>query len=318
MVSVIYIIKEKFKNMDAQQDILIYVDENDKAEARSIAKSFAENDVKNRAYYNILGAQLAGKYLASEGIAMSPVDNLHNIRKVLEELDISDVILPRTHIDVRVVFDDKYIFVPKSHFELKITPHIYLVLQMSNDQTHVKFLGFFEPDAINQENQNDQYYFIDKSELMPTEKLYSYLDAAKTSTVTELSEEELQNFEESIINMVDNDIELLEKKILLKVLTKSQELRNKFIEFENFELISYRLTTEYGLEENIQEAEVPEEQPLQEQNDSEQFTQNEFEVFESTDEFFENLSQTEDVNSEKMYNDIDGEKYSDTNDESKD
>ena len=118
--------------------------------------------------------------------------------------------------------------------------------------------------------------------------------------------------------MVDNDIELLEKKILLKVLTKSQELRNKFIEFENFELISYRLTTEYGLEENIQEAEVPEEQPLQEQNDSEQFTQNEFEVFESTDEFFENLSQTEDVNSEKMYNDIDGEKYSDTNDESKD
>ena len=189
---------------------------------------------------------------------------------------------------------------------------------MSNDQTHVKFLGFFEPDAINQENQNDQYYFIDKSELMPPEKLYSYLDAAKTSTVTELSEEELQNFEESIINMVDNDIELLEKKILLKVLTKSQELRNKFIEFENFELISYRLTTEYGLEENIQEAEVPEEQPLQEQNDSEQFTQNEFEVFESTDEFFENLSQTEDVNSEKMYNDIDGEKYSDTNDESKD
>ena len=31
---------------------------------------------------------------------------MHNIRKVLEELDISDVILPRTHIDVRVVFDD--------------------------------------------------------------------------------------------------------------------------------------------------------------------------------------------------------------------
>lgn len=289
--------------MESQQDILIYIEENDKNEARIIAGSFADTNVKNRAYFNILGARLAGRYLASEGIAMSPVDNLHNIRKVLEELDISDVILPRTHIDVRIVFDEKYIFIPKSHFELKIQPHIYFVFLMAKDQSHVKFLGFIESSAINQELQNQEYYFVAKSQLQPPENLKSYLDNAQTSTRTELSQEELQNFEESIIDMVDNDIALLERKILLKVLTKNQELRNKFIEFENFELISYRVASEYDL----QEPSDGQNEPETTEPEIEKTPQDEFEVFESADEFFENLSQTEDVKSENMYNDIDGE-----------
>ena len=288
--------------MDSQQDILIYIDENDKSEARTYAKTFADNNVKNRAYFNILGARLAGKYLASEGIAMSPVDNLHNIRKVLEEVDIADVILPKTHIDVRVIFDDRYIFIPKSHFELNILPHIYFIFLMAKDQSHVKFLGFVEPAAINQELQNDEYYFITKEKLQTPEKLNFYLDNAKMFTRTELSQEELQNFEESIIDMTDNDIGLLEKKILLKVLTKNQELRNKLIEFENFELISYRVANEYDLNETENAKILP---SGEEKTDTIQ--QDEFEVFENTDDFFENLSQTEDVKSENLYNDIDGE-----------
>ena len=266
--------------MSLEQNTLIYIDEKDRHEARIMAKCFAEENIRNRAFTNVLGAILAGKYLTSEGIAVSPVDNLHNIRKILEKLDISDVILPRTHIDVRVVFDENYIFVPKSHFDLKILPHIYLVFELAHDVNYVKFLGFFEPAMINQNN------FMNKKDLIPVARLTEYLEKAQTSTVTELSEAELDNFNESIIEMVDDDIDELDEKILIKVLTKSPELRNKFIEFENFELISYKAANEYQLKSQNEVIEVEQISSLE--------PIDEFENFDKNDEILENLSQTED------------------------
>lgn len=42
-------------------------------------------------------------------------------------MDISDIILPNIRMDVRVVFDENAIFIPKSHFEYNLVPDIYLV-----------------------------------------------------------------------------------------------------------------------------------------------------------------------------------------------
>lgn len=97
-----------------EQGTLIYVEENDKSEARVLAQNFAKNDVKSRAYVNALGAELGMKYLSLENINNQRLYNMHSVRKVLEEFDISDIMLANIHIDVRVVFDENYIFVPKS------------------------------------------------------------------------------------------------------------------------------------------------------------------------------------------------------------
>ena len=113
-----------------EQGTLIYVEENDKSEARVLAQNFAKNDVKSRAYVNALGAELGMKYLSLENINNQRLYNMHSVRKVLEEFDISDIMLANIHIDVRVVFDENYIFVPKSHFEYDILPDIYnLILE---------------------------------------------------------------------------------------------------------------------------------------------------------------------------------------------
>ena len=133
--------------MGTQQDTLIYIDEKDKHDASAAANAFAHKDVKNRAYINTLGADLAMKYLASENIDISNVYNIHSIKKILEELDISDIMLPNIHIDVRVIFDENIIFIPKSHFEFNLVPDIYLVFNLAKDFSHVKFMGFFEKNA---------------------------------------------------------------------------------------------------------------------------------------------------------------------------
>ena len=230
--------------MVTEQDTLIYIENQDKHDASVAANAFAHKDIQNRAYINTLGADLALKYLASENIDVSNIYNIHSIKKILEEIDISDIMLPNIHIDVRVVFDENAIFIPKSHFEYNLVPDIYLVLHLAKDFSNVKFLGFFEPKLINKNNANDKYYFIEKEKLNPVRDLKHYIESFKGNTCEKLSDEELANSERIIIAMADNDISEEDKKYLIQQLTKSAELRDKFFEYENFETLSYKAMTD--------------------------------------------------------------------------
>ena len=188
------------------------------------------------------------KYLASEDINISNIYNIHSIKKILEEIDISDVMLPNIHIDVRVVFDENVIFIPKSHFEYNLVPDIYLVFHLAKDISHVKFLGFFEPKLINKNNANNEYYFIEKEKLSPAVDLKKYVENFNGSHQENVSEDDLLNSERIIIAMSDNDITENDKKYLIQQLTKSAELRDKFIEYENFETLSYQAMTDPMIE----------------------------------------------------------------------
>lgn len=223
-----------------EQGTLIYVEENDKSEARVLAQNFAKNDVKSRAYVNALGAELGMKYLSLENINNQRLYNMHSVRKVLEEFDISDIMLANIHIDVRVVFDENYIFVPKSHFEYDILPDIYFVMQLAADHSHATFLGFFEPKLINKNNQNDKYYFIEKEKLTVPSNLKAYIENFKGNTTQSLSDTENEKAEMLMVAMADQNISREETKELLKMLQRSADLRDEFIEFENFELLSYK------------------------------------------------------------------------------
>ena len=173
--------------MGMEQETLIYIEENDKKEARILTQSFANAETKSRAYINALGANLGMKYLALENINNGKTYNLHSIHKILEEMDISDIMLSNIHIDVRVIFDENLIFIPKSHFEYDILPDIYLVLNLSEDHAHAKFLGFFEPKLINKNNQNDNYYFIEKEKLSAPVNLKQYIENFKGNTTSSVS-----------------------------------------------------------------------------------------------------------------------------------
>lgn len=234
--------------MVLSQDTLIYIEENEKIEASIAAKGFADIETQNRAYINTLGAELCLKYLVSENINIDNIRNIHSIKKVLEEVDIADVMLPNIHIDVRVVFDENFIFVPKSHFENNITPDIYVVFKLAQDLTQVSFLGFFEPKLINKNNANDTYYFIEKEKLNSPIDLKRFITNFQGNTNQTLPNEVLEATETIMLSMIDNEISASDKKYLLEQLTKSAELRDRFIEFENFELLSYRALTDNDIQ----------------------------------------------------------------------
>ena len=291
--------------MTSGQETLIYVEENDKAGASAQAKGFAKNSVRNRAYINTLGVELGLKYLASEGINVSNLHNLHSVHKFLEEFDIADIILPNVHIDVRVVFSDKYIFVPKSHFEYGLTPDIYLVFQLSEDQSYVKALGFFKPELINKKDANNDYYFIQKEKLTPVINLKAFIESASNNTTQILDEETVYMSESYFISMVDNDLHDEDKKNLIGTLLKSDSLRDRLIEFSNFEILSYKAANDDDLQKTITETsahtpmiltagdDLPEE-PADLQNSPENLSQpvDEFEMFDNSNDEFDAMEST--------------------------
>ena len=230
--------------MGSNQETLIYIEDKDKLDASVAANSFAHSAVKNRVYINTLGAKLGMKFLASEDIDVSNIHNMHSIKKVLEEVDIADIMLSNIHIDVRVVYDENAIFVPKSHFEYGLTPDIYLVFKLAKDMSCVAFLGYFEPSLINKNNANSDFYFIEKEKLSPAASLKNFISDYKGSTNSSVPGEDIENSERIIMAMADNDVSDEDRRYLIKQLTKSAELRDKFIEYENFETLSYKAMTD--------------------------------------------------------------------------
>ena len=235
---------------------LIYVEDTDKLEAGVAANYFVEKDIRNRVYINTLSAELAMKYLVALGLDAKDLKNIHSVKKVIETFDIADVMMKNIHIDVRAVFDEDVIFIPKSHFEFNLVPDIYLVFQYMRNFSDVKILGFFEPKLINKNNSNKEYYFIEKEKLCPICDLKSYIENFDGNTDTGLSQEERETCETLIVSVCDHDVSDDDKKYLFGCLMKSLDLRDKFNEFENFETLSFKAMADTSVQKKYFNMEV--------------------------------------------------------------
>ncbi len=235
------------------ENTIFIIDEEEKEEAKALTQSFVKTDVRSRAYANALGSEICLKYLRENNILNEKTYNMHNIRKILEEFDISDIILSNIHIDVRVVYNENEIFIPKSHFDYNLTPDIYVVLKISKNYSDTELLGFFEPKMLNKNNANDKYYFIEKEKLSSPLDLKSYIENHQGSTSKDYSDDELEKAEFWMISMADHSVSEEDKKKLLECLKHSSKLRDRFIEFENFEMLAYQAVNVVGLDRKTKE-----------------------------------------------------------------
>ena len=225
--------------MALEEKIEVKIENSDKSSASFFSCKFADKKIKNRAYVNALAAGITAKYLNNNGIKTDDTRNLHYVRKILEEFDIADIELKNVRIDVRAVFDESEIFIPKTHFEYNILPDIYVIIKLKDDDS-AEFLGFIEPKIINKNNANHEYYFVEKEKLSSiSDLIHTIKDFKSSNTMQNLSESDIEKSRDLMFDMLDNNISEGEKKNLLHNLLKSYELRDNFIELENFETISY-------------------------------------------------------------------------------
>ena len=222
-----------------EKGLLIDIDESIIKESGYMSRIFVKKDIKNRAYINTLGAEGLKKYLSENGFDLEDIYSVHSIARILELLDISDVMLPNIHIDVRVVFDENQIFIPKSHFELEILPDIYVAAKLDYHFDQLEVLGFFTPDSIDKSRADKDYYFMDFDKLSSVDELIEYVKNYKTSKYRDLSDDEMLRGRELSVFLSDHCIEEDDLKEFLDLLCASDKLREAVIEYDNFETLSY-------------------------------------------------------------------------------
>ena len=230
--------------MTQTEGTVIYIEKENTTEAEFMSRNFVNAEIRNKAYLNALGAELVAKYLQSEGFDTANTHNIHSISKILEDIDISDILLPNIHIDVRVIFDKNQIFIPKSHFDLQIVPDIYAVVKIDEKFEKAELLGYFKPSTIDKKNQNSDYYFVTEKDLSTPNTLTKFIKDFPGKTFQPLSDEDFFRGRELSVSLSDHNITIDEKRELLQLLLMDAELRESVIEFDNFETLSYSAAPE--------------------------------------------------------------------------
>lgn len=216
----------------------IVIEEDDLQDARLSSIDFSNESIKKRVFMNVLGARLGMKMLFSQKIEANNLYSLYTIHNVIEELDIADIYFQGIKIDVRLVFNREEIFIPKTHFKYNMLPDLYLVLELNQDFEYAEFLGFFEPKTLNVQNENKDFYFYEYDRLIDPKTIKTFLKDFVVEGNFNISENNFENAEELFISLADKEVSQKDKIALFKYLADDISLREKMVEFENFEILS--------------------------------------------------------------------------------
>lgn len=222
---------------------LVEITKDNLAEAQFMASNFIDVSVQNRVFFNVIGAEAIISYLEKLGVDTEGIASIHSIKRIVEKVDIADVILKNIHIDVRVVFNEYEIFVPKSHYDLGIVPDIYAVLKYDKSFQRINFIGFFEPSAINLNNFNGEYYFIEPEKLKSPFEMIDFINAYDASTDKNINDTQMLRGRELSVAVADHDVTDEEFNEFISLLLKSSDLRNAVLEYDNFETLASKVAT---------------------------------------------------------------------------
>ena len=195
------------------------IENSDLEQARSICREIADPKIRNRAVANALAADVAKKYF--EEVEVDIESGLHKIPFVLNRLDIADIYVKDSYIDVRVYFNDNELCVPKSHFDNNLLPIAYMFIKLDSELSNATVTGFILPDAVYTTTSVNGYYKIEE------ESLISYYDV-DAQLVSSYSDDVPENFDIQIFNYLDGKLDNENEfyKILLNSRYCRVQLRN--------------------------------------------------------------------------------------------
>lgn len=142
------------------------IEENDIELAQNICKVINNDDTRNRAVADSLASKIAERFFDKETCDVDTVSGLHNIGRVLEDIDIADIYINNSYIDVRLYFNDEELSVPKAHFDNNLLPVAYMFIKISPDLSGATVTGFIQPENIEQSNIKDNFIAVDETQLV--------------------------------------------------------------------------------------------------------------------------------------------------------
>ena len=109
------------------------IEQDDIKKAQDICTQITDAADRNIAVANVFASNIAMKYF--EGKEVDTESGLHNIPQVMKDIEISDIYINGSYIDVRLYVNDDCIFVPKSHFDMNILPVAYMFIKLDDNMS---------------------------------------------------------------------------------------------------------------------------------------------------------------------------------------
>lgn len=198
------------------------IEDTDLERAHEVCKFIEDIGLRNRATANAAAAEIANKYFVD--LEIDTKTGLHNVAKVLEKIEISDIYVKGAYIDVRFYFEENELCVPKSHFDKNLLPVAYMFIKLNPDLSGGAVSGFILSGLINTVEEFNGYYKVTEEELVSFYDIEPHL-------VTKDFVDMPDGFEASIYDYLDNNLE--DENAFYQVLLESVEARERLLDASN-------------------------------------------------------------------------------------
>ena len=240
------------------------IEENDLELAREICKYIKQPEVRNRAVANTLAASLASKYFTE--VEVDTKSGVHNLTSVLDDIEVSDVYVNGSYIDVRFYFEGEDLTVPKSMYDSGLIPVAYLFIKLEENLAGGLVTGFVLPSSIDVSNEKDGYYLLSEDDLC---SFYDIQPLLITQDDVELPED----FSKQIFDYLDGT--LSNKNDFYKLLLSSTEARELLADASNvkniFNFVSFDNVSAPAVEDVVTDDVEVAQDELVSLNDNESF-----------------------------------------------
>ena len=225
-----------------RENIDIY--DKDLKTAQMICSSISDTNMRSKAVADVIGAKIAVEYFDTDSYQVDNSTSLHNIPSFVETYDIADIYINGAYIDVRVCFNKNELCVPKIHYDLNITPAVYMFVKLSPDLNQAEVMGFIRPESVNLNYTDGNVYFVTEDLL---ESIYDV--ESRFQTVLDVTDVEDKVFYDYLTeNLSETDT-----INFIKDLEKSKNLRLKLQKAIKAQTIFNLVSTVSNLEINESE-----------------------------------------------------------------
>ena len=193
----------------------ILIDNQEIENAQNLCSEIDDELARNRAVANVLAANIALSAFDDDVYIADAISGLHNIPFILTDVDISDVYINGSYIDVRFYFEGDSPCVPKSHFDYDILPVAYMFIKLNEDISNGVITGFILPKHVSRDKEVEGYYQLDEFSLV------SFYDIEDSIVNVE---DEHNITDADLYDFVDGKVD---KNELCKKLIKSIDARRK-------------------------------------------------------------------------------------------
>ena len=198
---------------------------NDLVQEQEFCGYIADEKKRCRALANIIALKSAIAFFKDCGLNPSVGNAAHRIKKVFEDIDISDLYIGELRLDVRLGMMRGEYLIPRNHYELGITPDLYMFVDYDKNSGKTEISGFIEPDNVDKTNCDDYYYFIPKTSVAPVDTLEPLFDSLALKAKNGLP----LNCKKKCILYLDN--QLLDTKEFYQDLMNYEKARRMLLEY---------------------------------------------------------------------------------------